>query len=481
MQSATQLSHKMRRTRTGSPAAADALGGVLFDSFLWKRCAAILWLALLAVLAPYSAQAATLPGTIISNIASATYTSGSISGLGVSSNTNTLLVVSSIDQGSLNISSATATVWAGTSTHVSITATNTGSNLLASGTLAVTAPAGATIVFDGGLVPTVTGNQYSVPLPNIPISSSTGIGYTLTLPLNQISGNLDLPVTFTANSTTVTVGTLSLVARARTAITTEFLRYDPTNSTAPVQVPTTQYDTTGGGVFALIPPPVLPGSANLVTFQPISLIPAASFRKGEIMFVRVTDADQNLDSGAVDTVTINLNGSLTNDQEILRLSETGVNTGVFLGYILASPEAPQLWNGRLSVQASSVATTLYTDNVDLSTGTASVLVDPYGRVFDSRTGQALNGISVTLVNANTGLPAVVFGDDGVSIYPLYVSFCWTWISILLVNFVRPGTAVRLALGTPSPWESKERRAGFSLITRTVAWANKPAFLQGWVP
>lgn len=43
-----------------------------------------------------------------------------------------------------------------------------------------------------------------------------------------------------------------------------------------------------------------------------------------------------------------------------------------------------------------------------------------------------------------------------------------------------GAAARPALGTPSPRESMERRAGFSLTTRTVAWANKPAFLQGWV-
>jgi len=42
---------------------------------------------------------------------------------------------------------------------------------------------------------------------------------------------------------------------------------------------------------------------------------------------------------------------------------------------------------------------------------------------------------------------------------------------LMNNSVWSGTAARLALGTPSPWGSKERRAGFSLITRTVAWAN----------
>jgi hypothetical protein len=64
---------------------------------------------------------------------------------------------------------------------------------------------------------------------------------------------------------------------------------------------------------------------------------------------------------------------------------------------------------------------------------------------------------------------------------LYVSFYWTRLSFLLVNLVWSDAAARSAFGTPSPWGSKERRAGFSVITRTVAWANKPAFLQGWVP
>jgi hypothetical protein len=54
-------------------------------------------------------------------------------------------------------------------------------------------------------------------------------------------------------------------------------------------------------------------------------------------------------------------------------------------------------------------------------------------------------------------------------------------SFLLVNSVWSVMAARTPLGTSSPWVSKERRAGFSLRTRTVAWANKPAFLQGWVP
>ena len=35
-------------------------------------------------------------------------------------------------------------------------------------------------------------------------------------------------------------------------------------------------------------------------------------------------------------------------------------------------------------------------------------------------------------------------------------------------------------GAPSPWESVERRAGFSWRARTVAGAFEPAFLQGGV-
>ncbi|MCG2680596.1 MAG: hypothetical protein L6455_11645, partial [Kiritimatiellae bacterium] len=52
---------------------------------------------------------------------------------------------------------------------------------------------------------------------------------------------------------------------------------------------------------------------------------------------------------------------------------------------------------------------------------------------------------------------------------------------LIVNLVWSGTAARIPLGTSSPRLSEERCAGFSMITRTVARANKPAFLQGWVP
>ena len=58
------------------------------------------------------------------------------------------------------------------------------------------------------------------------------------------------------------------------------------------------------------------------------------------------------------------------------------------------------------------------DNTD--TSNAQAIVDRAGRVFDSRTGQLVDGVRVRLVNAQTGQPAVVVGDDGVSAFPTEV-------------------------------------------------------------
>jgi len=56
-----------------------------------------------------------------------------------------------------------------------------------------------------------------------------------------------------------------------------------------------------------------------------------------------------------------------------------------------------------------------TDNTDAAHDDA--LVDPFGLIFDSQTGSPVNGARVRLIDANTGLAANVFGDDGVSRFP----------------------------------------------------------------
>ena len=151
---------------------------------------------------------------------------------------------------------------------------------------------------------------------------------------------------------------------------------------------------------------------------PIDLAPAASYHQGEPIFVRVIDNNRNIDSGVRDTLIVNLSSSNLGDQEALELSETDVDTGEFVGYIqsVTSPVVP--YDCQLAVTADDNIQATYTDTFDVTdTASTNVLVDPFGIVFDSSTGNPVNGITVSLVDAVTGLPAAVFGDDTISAFP----------------------------------------------------------------
>jgi len=67
-----------------------------------------------------------------------------------------------------------------------------------------------------------------------------------------------------------------------------------------------------------------------VTFTDSGGVATSQYQIGtQQIFVQVTDLDSNLDASKVDTVKVNLVDSKTGDTEVVTLSETGVNTGVF--------------------------------------------------------------------------------------------------------------------------------------------------------
>ena len=171
------------------------------------------------------------------------------------------------------------------------------------------------------------------------------------------------------------------------------------------------------GAFAPAPSPTLRGR----TIDPasVSVQDSTSFHAGDPMFIRITDRDLNLDPATRDSIDLRVTSS-GGDEEILRMLETGPDTGVFVGYVqtasLATPAAA--YDCRLSVGPNTVISVQFVDVLypsDVLQVTA--LVDPFGIVFDSTTGEPVNGAVVSLVSAASGQAASVFGDDGVSVYP----------------------------------------------------------------
>ena len=174
---------------------------------------------------------------------------------------------------------------------------------------------------------------------------------------------------------------------------------------------------TGSSGVVTLPPPVLADGTALDPSQPIALASTATLHGGEATFVRVTDLDQNFSPTTVDHLDVRLR-TPGGDAETLRISETGPNTGVFVGYIQTRAAAVTAGNCVLEVERNAQIDSLYVDASDGNdTSKASALVDPYGLIFDSRTGTPINGARVRLIDATSGLPAAVVGDDGVSNYP----------------------------------------------------------------
>jgi uncharacterized repeat protein (TIGR01451 family) len=153
-------------------------------------------------------------------------------------------------------------------------------------------------------------------------------------------------------------------------------------------------------------------------FDPTSvkLRPATSFHAGEPVFMAIDAPDHNADPNARDIMVLTIKTSL-GDKETLKVWETGPNTGKFLGYIPATDVEPAPFDCQISGPRGGALDVTVADLYDGTAATVSALIDPYGYVFDSRTGKAIDGARVTLVDQETGQPATVFGDDGVSAYP----------------------------------------------------------------
>jgi uncharacterized repeat protein (TIGR01451 family) len=196
--------------------------------------------------------------------------------------------------------------------------------------------------------------------------------------------------------------------------TISLARFEAASSATSTAGPTQCRSSSG---FFPLPAPAPQGQGALDPTQPIPLQDTSIAHAGDPIFVRVVDADRNRDANVIETVDVRVSARVTGDAEVLRLAETGLNTGVFVGYIGTTASAAQA-DCALQVERNSQLDATYVDPVDnTDAAQADALVDPFGLIFDSQTGSPINGVRVRLINVDTGAPANVFGDDGVSRYP----------------------------------------------------------------
>ena len=270
-------------------------------------------------------------------------------------------------------------------------------------------------------------------------------------------------------------------------------RVDVTVTARPPEQPTiTTYRLTSGGGNKSVPlaptqceRPAARSATSTIplsgVYEGISTAPASlqstdNFRAGEVLVVGVTLASANVDPQQRDILSVAL--ELENgDREQITLTETANDSGEFVGFINTIGVPPAVVQGdcRLSVNPGAPLALRVTDQASASLvalATINFLVDPFGIIFDSGDGAPVPGSRVTIVDAATGQPAQVFGDDGVSAYPSSVI---TGQSVTDAGgttydfppgdyrfpFVAPGT-YRLIVTPPAPYTAPSRSSAADL-------------------
>ncbi len=234
----------------------------------------------------------------------------------------------------------------------------------------------------------------------------------------------------------------TIVAPLRTPATAELLQHAPAAAGAQnVIVPASRCSSTGlvAGPFNPVPPPVQLDGTPIALPGPVDLLGAAQYTLGAPVFLRLSDADQNLDSALAETVLVQIS-SAAGDSELVELTETGVASGVFTGHIQTAEAAVTANDCVLQGLAGGSLALSYTDPADpgdVAGDTAEL--SPLSRVFDSSNGGLLDGVTVALVDDASGLPAAVFGDDGVSAFPSTVTTGGTFTDGVKIYVFPAGT------------------------------------------
>lgn len=212
---------------------------------------------------------------------------------------------------------------------------------------------------------------------------------------------------------------ISLTVLQPPPATIEFFQFSRSAGAARLRVPQTVCEGTGGTEI-LIPEGAFAGIAT----EPASIERTTTIRAGEPVIIGIASATHNLSESTVDRFSIVIATS-SGDRETVVLEETAANSGYFTGLIRTAAIPPRSVQGDCTISVNpgdtlAIGAADSQSGLQAGTGTVEILIDPFGEVFDTGDASPVDGTRVTLVDADSGQPAQVFGDDGIAAFPATV-------------------------------------------------------------
>ena len=152
---------------------------------------------------------------------------------------------------------------------------------------------------------------------------------------NVASGSYSFGITPSVTVLSNEVATITTISQ--TSSTVELLMYNPGSlSSWTVDFSTTFYSLSGlsSGLFSSLPNPMTNHTNQPIDISsPVPIVSTDQFFRGDPIFIVLNDDDQNINMLLIDSVLLTVSSDLPGESEVLLVSETGVNSGQFTGYI----------------------------------------------------------------------------------------------------------------------------------------------------
>lgn len=171
-----------------------------------------------------------------------------------------------------------------------------------------------------------------------------------------------------------------------------------------------------------------PDRITYFTSAAYSTVARATRANGQL-FVQIEATDCNRDPNAVDMISVTITSKMTGDSRTYPADETAADSSIFRitpmakDHDMEEGEAHDKSDGHLDVLPDDMLTASI-NGCGSGPISTSILVDPIGVVYDSKTDMPVAGATVTLIDITgagnggaPGGPAVVFDVDGVTRMP----------------------------------------------------------------